>query len=93
MNYTKPNEPGYTDKPQDWLNSALIFATALGHLFKETEGVVVDLTGDMKLEGYEDLKKVIVFSKEGRIHISPLEGIDVAAGTLVWVEKPLEDEE
>jgi len=29
MNYTKPNEDNYNDKPEDWLFEALLFSATL----------------------------------------------------------------
>ena len=48
MNYTNRNNPDYQDKPEDWLNSSLIFAGALSNLLQVNEGVVVELKGDNK---------------------------------------------
>lgn len=83
-NYTKPNDDNY-DNSQDWLSSALIFASALGNILKENEGIVVKLEGDMKL-GLEDLKDcdtVIVYSKDNQINL--VEGdSDLKAGQMVW---------
>jgi hypothetical protein len=42
-NHLKPNEEGYQDNPQDLLNSSLIFARTLGFIFKEGEGIVIDI--------------------------------------------------
>ena len=66
-NYTNP-EPGETKQDvQDLLNASLIFARALGLIFKQGEGIVVDIKGDVKLG--DDSKKVIVFSHNDQIHI------------------------
>lgn len=64
MNYTNANDPNYQDKPEDWLNSALIFAGALGNLLEVNEGVVVELKGDAKFQFDSEVKKVIVFRNE-----------------------------
>ena len=64
MNYTNANDPDYQDKPEDWLNSALIFSGALGNLLQINEGVVVELKGDMKFQFDTEVKKVIVFRND-----------------------------
>ena len=61
MNYTNPNNLDHNDTPEDWLNSSLIFARSLSLIFKENEGVVVDLMGDMRFGDEGNIKKVIVF--------------------------------
>ena len=53
--------------PQDLLNASMLFARALGLIFKENEGIVVDVKGDVKLG--EDVNKVIVFRQNDQIHI------------------------
>jgi hypothetical protein len=47
-NHLKPNEEGYQDNPQDLLNSSLIFARTLGFIFKEGEGIVIDIKDEIK---------------------------------------------
>ena len=66
-NHLKPNEEGFQDGPQDLINASLLFARALGLILKENEGIVVDVTGDIKLG--EEVKKVIVFKFENQVHI------------------------
>jgi len=92
MNYTRPNDPDYEDNANDWLNSALIFASALGHILREEEGVIVDIKNDMidtlpeEFEGYE---KLIVFRAAGQIHIQGFDE-DAPEGTMVmmWQDNP-----
>src|SRR3989304_9567070 len=86
MNYTKPHDMTHTDKPEDWLNSALLFAGALGHVLKEREGVVVDIQGDVKMDNLLErgCTKVFVYASEKQIHISECWD-DIPAGTLVWM--------
>ena len=83
MNYTNPNNMNHEDKPEDWLNSSLIFARALSIMLNENQGIVVKLTGDMRF--YEDkIDKVIVFYKEGMIKI--VECVeDFDEGTIVQI--------
>ena len=66
-NYTNPNSDSNEQNPKDLLNSSLIFARALGLILNESEGIVVDVVGDIDLG--EDVKKVIVFSYQDRVHI------------------------
>ena len=84
MNYTNPNDPDYQDKPEDWLNSALIFTRALCLLLKESEGIIVELKGDAKFSFNENIKKVIVYHQNGMIHVieHSEEGHE---GQLVWM--------
>jgi hypothetical protein len=84
MNYTNPNDPNYQEKPEDWLNSSLIFARTLGLIFKENEGMVVDLRGDMFFPGDNDIKKVIVYSKDSQIKVVECED-DLLEGQFVIV--------
>jgi hypothetical protein len=66
--------------PQDLLNASMLFARALGLIFKEDEGIVVDVSGDVKLG--DDVKKVIVFRQNNQIHIFKCEE-DVEEGMAV----------
>jgi hypothetical protein len=69
MNYTKPNDPDHIDNPQDWLNSALIFARTISLMLKENEGIVVDIIGDAKFLPDPEVSKVIVFKKDGMTRV------------------------
>jgi hypothetical protein len=84
MNYTRPNDPDHEDSSQDWLNSSLIFARALGLLLEEGEGVVVDLKGDMSFPGDLDVAKVIVYSKDSQIRVLECDE-DLEEGQFVMV--------
>lgn len=79
-NHLKPQEEGYQDNPQDLLNSSMLFARALGLIFKENEGIVVDVKGDVMLA--DDVKKVIIFKQNNQIHIFKCEE-DVEEGMAV----------
>jgi len=78
-NYTNPEQEGPQD-PQDLLNASLIFARALGFIFKEEEGIVVDIKGDIQLG--EGINKVIVFKQNNQIHIFKCEE-DIEEGSVV----------
>ena len=79
-NYTNPEQAGQEQNPQDLLNASLIFAKALSLIFKEGEGIVVDIKGDIKLGN--DVKKVIVFEYQDQVHIYKCEE-DLEEGTAV----------
>ncbi len=79
-NYTNPEQSGQEQNPQDLLNASLIFAKALSLIFKEGEGIVVDIKGDIKLGN--DVKKVIVFEYQDQVHIYKCEE-DLEEGTAV----------
>jgi len=78
-NYTNPEQEGPQD-PQDLLNASLIFARALGFIFKEDEGIVVDIKNDINLG--EGISKVIVFKQDNQIHIYKCEE-DIEEGSVV----------
>lgn len=84
MSYTNPNDLDRHDKPEDWLNSALIFARALGLILRESEGVVVDLVSEMKYPLDLEVKKVIVFNRNSQIVIISCDD-DIAEGQFVMV--------
>jgi hypothetical protein len=79
-NYTNPEQSGQEQNPQDLLNVSLIFAKALGFIFKEGEGIVVDIKGDINLGN--DVKKVIAFKYQDQVHIYKCEE-DLEEGTAV----------
>lgn len=85
MNYTNANDMNYQDKPEDWLNSALIFASALGKLLEVNEGVVVDLKGDMKFQFDTEVKKVIVFRNESDQVIIEEADPGLNDGQMLWI--------
>jgi hypothetical protein len=79
-NYTNPGQAGQEQNPQDLINTSLIFARALGLILKNTEGIVVDIKGDVVLN--DSVKKVIVFKNEDQIHIYKCDE-DLDEGTAV----------
>ena len=79
-NYTNPEPGDMKQDVQDLLNASLIFARALGLIFQQGEGLVVDIKGDVILK--EDTKKVIVFQHNNQIHIYKCEE-DLEEGTAV----------
>ena len=79
-NYTNPEPGDMKQDVQDLLNASLIFARALGLIFQQGEGIVVDIKGDVILK--EDTKKVIVFQHNNQIHIYKCEE-DLEEGTAI----------
>jgi hypothetical protein len=79
-NYTNPENAGQKQNTQDLLNASLIFARALGNIFSEGEGIVVDVVGDIKLT--DEVKKVIVFRYNDQVHIYKCDQ-DLEEGTAV----------
>ena len=88
-NYTNPEQQGEEQNQQDLINASLIFARALGLIFRDDEGIVVDIKGDVNLG--EGVEKVIVFKQNNQVHIYKCEE-DVEEGTAVNLGNPPEDE-
>lgn len=86
-NYTNPEEQG-PQNPQDLLNASLIFARALGFIFRDDEGIVVDIQGDISLG--DNINKVIVFKQNNQIHIFKCEE-DIEEGSMVNLGPALEE--
>jgi hypothetical protein len=84
-NYTNPEQEGQEQNQQDLINASLIFARALGLIFRDDEGVVVDVNGDVNLG--DDVKKVIVFKQNNQVHIYRCDE-DVEEGTAVNLGMP-----
>lgn len=68
MNYTKPNDKNYQDRPEDWLFAALTFSAALGYVIPEGKGIVIDVKGDM-VDLHPTTKRVIVYNGGERMEI------------------------
>jgi len=68
MSYTQTNNPEHNDKPNEWLNTALIFTMALGNLIQDRIGIIIDIKGDA-YNPVGDSNKVIVFRRDNMIHI------------------------
>ena len=88
--YSPVAQEGEGQKPQDLINASLIFARALGLILKDSEGIVVDTKGDIKLR--EDVKKVIVFKSADQVHIYKCED-DLPEGTVVRMDQKSEGTE
>jgi hypothetical protein len=84
-NYTNPEQAGEGQNQQDLINASLIFARSLGLIFRDDEGIVVDINGDVNLG--EGVKKVIVFKQDNQVHIYRCDE-DVEEGTAVNLGMP-----
>ena len=62
-----------TQSDPSWMVPALIFAKALGIIMDEGQGIVIDLNDNTKIQGYDDVNKVIVYRKDEQVHIAPCE--------------------
>ena len=84
--YITPSEQeGQEQSKQDLINASLIFARALGLIFKNDEGIVVDINEDVKLG--DEVKKVIVFKQNNQVHIYKCDE-DVQEGPAVNLGQP-----
>jgi len=61
MNYTKPNDENYVDKPEDWLFCSLLFAGALGFLLKPGRGIFLKLS-ESEREIHPDITNAIIWN-------------------------------
>lgn len=86
MNYTKPNND-IVDKPEDWLNSALIFTRALSLLLEENTGIVVKLKGDMFNTINPDSDRVVIFKKDKMIHIDDIQDEELKEGDFIQIRE------
>lgn len=94
-NQTNPEQTGTEQVGQgqnslDVLNASLLFARALGLIFREKEGIVVDVKGDVSLG--DDAKKVIVFKQNDQIHIFRCDE-DIEEGMAVNLGEPPVEEQ
>ena len=94
-NQTNPEQTGTEQAGQgqnslDVLNASMLFARALGLIFQENEGIVVDVKGDVNLG--DDAKKVIVFKQNDQIHIFKCEE-DIEEGMAVNLGEPPVEEQ
>ena len=94
-NQTNPEQTGTEQAGQgqnslDVLNASLLFARALGLIFKDNEGIVVNVMGDVNLG--DDAKKVIVFKQNDQIHIFRCDE-DIEEGMAVNLGEPPVEEQ
>lgn len=75
-----------------WRVPTMIFAKALGFLFQENEGVVIDLTEQTKIEGHDEVNKVIVYRMNDQVHIAPCEQ-DIQEGSFINLGEKEEEQE
>jgi len=85
MNYTRPDDKNYEDKPEDWLFSALAFSAALGFVVPEGQGIIVDVKGDM-IGIRPSAKRIIVYNNGQMMEIlNASERTDLKEGSWVRV--------
>ena len=60
-NYTKPHDPDYKDKPEDYLFLTMTFGRVLSKFLAKGQGVLIDLKGDM-VKIHPELTRVVVFN-------------------------------
>ena len=94
-NQTNPEQTGTEQAGQgqnslDVLNASLLFARALGLIFQDNEGIVVNVMGDVNLG--DDAKKVIVFKQNDQIHIFRCDE-DIEEGMAVNLGEPPVEEQ
>ena len=94
-NQTNPEQTGTEQVGQgqnslDVLNASLLFARALGLIFKDNEVIVVNVMGDVNLG--DDAKKVIVFKQNEQIHIFRCDE-DIEEGMAVNLGEPPVEEQ
>ena len=85
MNYTRPNSDE-SDKPKDWLNSALIFARTLSLILEENTGIVVKIKGDMVNPINPDSDRVVVFKKDKMIHVDNIQDDTLKEGDFIRIQ-------
>jgi hypothetical protein len=94
-NQTNPEQTGTEQAGQgqnslDVLNASLLFARALGLIFQDNEGIVVNVMGDVNLG--DDAKKVIVFKQNDQINIFRCDE-DIEEGMAVNLGEPPVEEQ
>jgi hypothetical protein len=73
-----------TQSDPSWMVPALIFAKALGIIMDEGQGIVIDLNDNTKIQGHDDVNKVIVYRKNEQVHIAPCEEV-LEQGSIVTI--------
>lgn len=82
-----------TQSDPSWMVPALIFAKALGIIMDEGQGIVIDLNDNTKIQGHDDVNKVIVYRKDEQVHIAPCED-PLDQGSIVTIssgEEPVQE--
>lgn len=73
-----------TQSESSWMVPALIFAKTLGIIMDEAQGIIIDLNDNTKIQGHEDINKVIVYKKDEQVHIAPCED-ELEQGSVVTI--------
>lgn len=87
-----------TQSDPSWMVPALIFAKALGIIMDEGQGIVIDLNDNTKIQGHDDVNKVIVYRKDEQVHIAPCEDaldqgsiVTISSGDEPTTEEPIQE--
>jgi hypothetical protein len=87
-----------TQSDPSWMVPALIFAKALGIIMDEGQGIVIDLNDNTKIQGHDDVHKVIVYRKDEQVHIAPCEDpldqgsiVTISSGDEPTTEEPTQE--
>lgn len=87
-----------TQSDPSWMVPALIFAKALGIIMDEGQGIVIDLNDNTKIQGHDDVNKVIVYRKDEQVHIAPCEDpldqgsiVTISSGDELTTEEPTQE--
>ena len=75
------------DKPEDWLNSALIFTRTLSLILEENTGIVVEIKGDMVNPINPKSNRVVIFKKDKMIHIDDIQDDDLKEGDFIQIRE------
>ena len=68
MNYTKPHDKDYEDKPEDYLWLTMAFGRALGKMLDAGQGILIDMKGDA-LKIRPEAKRVVLFNDGKMIRV------------------------
>jgi len=74
-----------------WMKPALIFARTLSNILEENQGIVTYVNESTIIDGYENVDKLIIYRKNGQIHIAPCEE-DIPEGMTVSLSNQDEEE-
>ena len=83
-NNTTPEISAEERNQQEFFTASVIFAKALSLIFKNGQGIVVDI--DENIDLGQDVKKVFVFSYNNNIHIQKCTE-DIPEGTNVEINQ------
>lgn len=79
LNYMQPDQPDHEDSPAEWLFSARIFANALGHILKDTEGVIANIDGETFVV-HRRREQIVISEADEEIK-------DFPPSTMIWIHE------